>query len=66
MNDKENDVKIYQNPPRNKKATLVLTFLFGVFFLSKIDQLINRNYVLSNTHSHCSDALPFSLHALSL
>ena len=31
-----------------KIATLVQTFSIGVFFLSKIDQLINRNCVLSN------------------
>ena len=48
-----------------KKATLVQAFSIGIFFLSKIDQLINRNCVLSNTHSRGLDALLYSLHALS-
>ena len=39
-------MKIHQEM---KKATLVHTFSIGIFFLSKIDQLINRNCVLSNT-----------------
>ena len=58
MNEKEND----ENPSRNKKSAPIGTC---IFFLSKIDQLINPNRVLSNTHSRSSEALPYSLHVLS-
>ena len=66
MNDKEKMALNYENPSKNKKATLVQTFSIGIFFLSKIDQLINGSCVLSNSHSCGLDALPYSLHALSL